>query len=424
MGGKINRELTIVEGREPNQKMANELVDSAKKAGFSVKLIKQIDAAKIAENKLNEVFSDMVLWRGPVGYSHNFEIDRALIWLNDNVKVHLNTTVCGGRINTSNKYFQHGLFYRDPVLKKHILPMFPAISRENVERLISDGELTLPFVLKPDLGTRGEGIVLIRKKEDLDKFTGNYMVFSAEPYVKSEYDWRVFVLGGVALGTMKKIGDESDESDFMAKSGGRVRMKEDDVEIREELYDLAVRAAAVSGLEYAGVDLIRDDNTGKYIILETNIAGGWQNGFYGATGVYVPAKIMEWFSDRADLFEKPVSESVKNYVEKRLANLSRNAQAEYREIVDMKREISRDRWICNFDIEARDMPLVRKLSSAYALIQNYDLTEAERVKIEMLIAEVEKYEISKFGNFVEKESGSLEQSIIPTAYYLAISSKL
>ena len=424
MGEKIKRELTLVEGRELNQNMARELVRTAEKMGWKATLLKSVPSEKIAHGELSDIFAPFVIWRGPINYKNQYEIERTIYWLKNHCKVTLNTSPEGGRLCTSDKYFQHECFAGDEVVKAHMLPMFPAISRKNVEELISKKEIDFPFVLKPDFGTRGEGIALVRNEEDLKNFQGNFPAFSVEPYVKSTYDWRVFVLGGAALGAMKKIGDTNDESDFMAKSGGRERWNEDDIDIREEIYDLAVRTTAASGLEYAGVDLIRDDETGRFIVLETNIAGGWQNGFFEATGVHVPTKIVQWFEQRAKLSEGEIQDAVEEYVKVRMGVLSRAGKKQYDEIITFKKKIKRSREICNFDIDSRDMILVRKLSSAYALIQEKNLSDVEKAKIKMLINDVEKYEISRFGNFIGKDSGSLEQSLIMTAYYLAISSKL
>lgn len=425
MGGKIKRELTLVEGRELNQNMARELIRTAEKMGWKATLLKTIPSDKISAGKLDEIFAPFVIWRGPVKYKNQYEIERTIYFLNHSDRVTINTRPEGGRVNTSDKFFQHECFLGDEEVKKHMLPMYPALSKENVLEMINDGTISYPFVLKPDFGTRGEGIALITSKEDLEGFEGNYAVFSAEPFVKSKYDWRVFVLGGSALGAMRKIGNESDESDFMAKSGGKERWNEDDVAIREEIFDLAVRVTAASGLEYAGVDLIRDDETGRFIVLETNIAGGWQNGFFEATGIHIPTKIVQWLEDRAKLIEgENIPEVMKSYINTRLGFLSQKGKKEYNEIISFKKKITREREICNYDIESRDMPLIRKLSSAYVLVQNDDLSDIEKMKLKMFISEVEKYEISRFGNFVGKDSGSLEQSLIPTAYYLAISSKL
>jgi hypothetical protein len=425
MGEEIKRELTLVEGREPNQNMARELISTAKKMGWKAKLLKSVPFDKIIHNQLDEVFSDFVIWRGPVDYRTQYEIERTIYWINHNCRVTINTHPEGGRMNTSDKFFQHACFLGDEVVAKHSLPMYPAISKDNVLSMVSDKVIDYPFVLKPDFGTRGEGIVLINTEDDLNKFKGDYARYSAEPFIKSKYDWRVFVLGGSALGAMRKVGDESNVSDFMAKSGGRERWNEDDVDIREELYDLAVRVTAASGLEYAGVDLIRDDSTGRFVVLETNIAGGWQNGFLEATGVHIPTKIVQWLGERAKLLEgKDIPKAVSDYVQNRRGFLSRASKKDFEDIIHFRKKIVRDRRICNIDIESRDMPLIRKLSSAYALVANYELTDVEKAKLEMFINEVEKYEISRYGNFIGKDSGSLEQSMDATAYYLAISSKL
>lgn len=425
MGEKINREVTLVEGREPNQFMARELIRTAEKMGWKTRHLKSIPSDKIAQNKLDEVFSDFVIWRGPVGFKSQYEIERTIYWLNHSNKITINTRPEGGRLSTSDKFFQHACFLADDVVAEHTLPMYPAISKAEVESLIEQKLIDYPFVLKPDFGTRGEGIVLIKNPTDLEQFNGNYAVFSVEPYVKSTYDWRVFVLGGAALGAMRKVGNEEDESDFMAKSGGRKRWKETDAEVLEEIYDLAVRTAAASGLEYAGVDLIRDDETGKFIVLETNIAGGWQNGFLEATGVHVPTKLMQWLGEKARIIEgNRASDAIRDYVKNRMGALSRAGKREYTDITMFRKKIERDREICNFDLESRDMPLLRKLSSAYVLVQNKDLSAAERLRLKMFMNDVEKYEISRYGNFIGKDSGSLEQSLISTAYYLAISSKL
>lgn len=129
MGRKLERVMSVVEGREINGRMANELVDVANRYGFQGKLVKTINSEKIITGDLGDVFSDFVLWRSPVGYKNNYEVERAVTWINDHCKVTLNTKIEGGRLCTSNKYFQHGLFMRDPVLREHILPMYPAFRR-------------------------------------------------------------------------------------------------------------------------------------------------------------------------------------------------------------------------------------------------------------------------------------------------------
>ena len=47
-----------------------------------------------------------------------------------------------------------------------------------------------------------------------------------------------------------------------------------------------------------------------------------------------------------------------------------------------------------------------------------------RAKIEGLVEMVERYEISRYGNFIGKDCGVMEDALIDTALYLAISEKL
>lgn len=425
MGGKIDRLLTIIEGRERNKFMTQELVRAAEEKGFTTKIIGVFDEWRAIENRLGDDYiSDLVLWRGPVKYSSTEMIDRIQAWMNKNCKVTVNTKVTGGRNNTSNKLFQHGMFMLDPYLREHVLPMYPALMREYVDKLLKTKKIRYPFLMKPELGVRGEGIVLIKDENDLNKFEGNYRSFAIEQFVKSKYDWRVFVLGGVPLGVMKKLGNEDDPADFIAKSGGKKHFIEPDEKIREEVCRIAVKACEVSGLDYAGIDIIRDDDTGRFVLLETNVSGGWQNGFRKATDIDIPSKIMDWFNDRIELFEKPTRTAVSNYVERRLELISKPAQEMYHKIINFELDITKPKDLCSIDLQIKEIPLSEKLLSAYRLIKDENIKDSDLVKIRVLIEMIEQYEISRFGNYIGKDCGVMEDAIENTALYLAISSKL
>ena len=421
---KIEKSISVVEGRDCNQPIAEEICESAKKLGFDANIVKTISSVNISNGTLDEVFSDCVIWRGPVDMKSMYETERVISYLNSSGKLLINANPAGGRICTSNKFFQHGLFQLEPLVNEHSLPMHMALSRVNIDDLLKRKKLKFPFLLKPDLGTRGEDIVLIESEKDLDKFDKDYHEYSTETYIKSTYDWRVFVLGGVALGAMRKQGDMEDRSNFMSRSSGRQHWREDDPEILEEINDLAVRASGISGLEYAGIDIIRDDETGKFIVLETNIAAGWQNGFFETTGVSVSEEIVKWFADRMLLTTGPVYRAVRTFCDRRYRFLSRASQKDYNEILQKKHVIKRDKEICRFDIQSSDIPVVRKLSSAYALVTSGDLSESDVAMIKVLLSSVEEYEISRFGNYIGRDSFSFEESLKRTAYYLAVKEAL
>ena len=327
MREKIKRELTIVEGREKNAKMTEEIVEASLAAGFKTRWIRRFDETLVVDGRMDEAVTDMLLWRSPAGYSSAAVIERIQVWINRHKKVTINTHTAGGRTYNSNKFFQHELFLNDEVTRPCTLPCYPAISADFImEKLVATGRISFPFVLKLNYGTTGEGIEFIQSETELRAFKQNFSEYMVEKYVKSRYDWRVFVLGGVAIGTMKKIGNEENPTDFVARSAGLERWTEDNLDLAEEMQYIAAHAAATSDLEYTGVDFIIDDATGQIYILETNVAAGWQNGFFEATGVNVPEKIMEWFSDRADFYDGLGRKAIEQYVSRRLSLMSRAGQ--------------------------------------------------------------------------------------------------
>ncbi len=426
MGGKIKREIAIVEGRELNQRMTDDLINAAKAAGFNPVHIRFFNEYLISINRLDKVFPmDMVLWRSPVEFSSNVMVERVLNWLNKSGKITMNTHSAGGRSYNSNKFYQHGLFYDDALVREHTLKCFPAISKKFIrEHLVNEKVINFPFVLKPNYGTRGLGIILIHDDFELDKLEkDNLNDYCVEEYVESKYDWRAFVLGGVTLGIMRKVGNEADPGDFEAKSGGRMRWPEENQDLYEEISNLAVHAASACGIEYAGVDIIRDDKTGRLIVLETNICGGWQNGFVNTTGVDVATETMQWFSDKADLLELKTNVAVQNYVEHRIKKLSRSAQEKYQKIMNYEYDDNYPRDMLGFGLESEESDLKEKLKCAYLMVRGR-CSEIEAIRVKSLLKQIETYEISRYGGFIGKDSGSLDDSIEETAYYLAISAKM
>ena len=187
---------------------------------------------------------------------------------------------------------------------------------------------------------------------------------------------------------------------------------------------IAAHASASCGLEYTGVDLIQDDKTGEIFVLETNVAGGWQNGFLNATGVDVPEKIMEWFLDRAEYFnEGKVRAAVEKYVERRLHLVSRAEQENYYEIINFKYRPRLNFSEAEQILDGKDVDLRDKLMAGYLIVQEL-MNEVTIAKVQALVDTVEKYEVSSFGNFIGKDCKVMEDAIVDTALYLAILSKL
>ena len=76
-----------------------------------------------------------------------------------------------------------------------------------------------------------------------------------EQYIRPECDFRVFTVGGVAVGIMRKTGDMNKMDDFEAWSGGYDRAIETDPDLVDILSEIGTRASAATRTEYGGSDI-------------------------------------------------------------------------------------------------------------------------------------------------------------------------
>jgi len=127
------------------------------------------------------------------------------------------------------------------------------------------------FIYKPVDGWGGVGMALIENKQSLDMLMPflNQMdvrFFYVEKFVNYDgSDWRVDVVDGEVVGC---YGRKAKAGDWRTNvtSGGSVVLKEGN----DELFEIALRAAKVTNLEIAGVDIIYDLEKEEYVVLEVN----------------------------------------------------------------------------------------------------------------------------------------------------------
>lgn len=150
----------------------------------------------------------------------------------------------------------------------------------------AEADPTRPLVLKPLFGAQGKGLVLVRGVADLpppetvgglyylQRYVGGTTVFE---------DFRVFVVGGVAIAAMRRQGRSWITNIHQGSTPTAVPAT-------GELADLALAATAAVDADYAGVDLIRAPE-GRLLILEVNSMPAWQ-GLQSVTTVDVAAAIV------------------------------------------------------------------------------------------------------------------------------------
>lgn len=290
--------------------------ESAKKRGAEVQTIEVTDEL-IAKGQVDAQIqrADVVLWKFAeatlAGFLASYPILKDKPLINTGVVLMPSAT---------DKFLQQQLIARSP-LAEYAVTTYRVRDREHTEELVREGLLSYPLVIKPAWGTNAQNICIITTADDLNK-VGVWHSQIAEPFIPSLEEWRVFVVGGVVAGIMKKRRKDGADPDSTIIGGGARNVAEEDTYLSARLADIAERVASLFHLEYAGIDIVRDSHTGSLHVYEANSAAGWQNGFVEATGEDIPAQVLDWFEERLS-FQRhgDVSRSVRKYLNRRAHRL-------------------------------------------------------------------------------------------------------
>ena len=129
-------------------------------------------------------------------------------------------------------------------------------------------------VCKPLFGSQGKGLVRIRSGDDVPPPETVNGVWYLQRYVGAAdnsaqwQDWRVLVVGGQAVAAMKRHGRSWINN---VAQGARCEA----VELDEARIRLAIDAARAVEMDYAGVDIIRDQQN-RLQVLEVNSIPAWK----------------------------------------------------------------------------------------------------------------------------------------------------
>ncbi len=129
-----------------------------------------------------------------------------------------------------------------------------------------------PLVLKPLFGAQGFGLKLIRREDDLPSLEAADGAYYLQRFIAVERngfrDIRLFVSEGEVIAAMTRHASQWITN---VKLGARPEWCEPDI----TMIDLALRAAAATGADFAGVDMIRDASDALQV-LEVNSMPGWR----------------------------------------------------------------------------------------------------------------------------------------------------
>lgn len=151
---------------------------------------------------------------------------------------------------------------------------------------------TFPVIAKHDLSSQGKAVYKLTSSEDVEKFLEEYRVRTVlvQPFLTAGEDLRVIVIGGKAIGAMKRIAQNGSHLTNYSQGG---LVESYDLTNDSNAREIAEKTANHFLCDYVGVDLMKDDE-GNYKVLEVNRSCQFA-GFESVTGISVPQKVLEFF---------------------------------------------------------------------------------------------------------------------------------
>ena len=187
-------------------------------------------------------------------------------------------------------------FYTTALLEQGGLPVPETVTCERGADAIAAVRVMGDAIVKPIFGSLGHGMVRVTSPDVALRVVEPLEQIGSVFYVQRTIDHggrdvRVFVVGGRVLGAIERTAAAGEWRTNVAR-GGTVGP----LELPPEWGELAIRAAALVGADYAGVDLL-PSRDGRVYVLEVNGIPGWK-GLQQATGIDVARAIVDHAIER------------------------------------------------------------------------------------------------------------------------------
>jgi RimK family alpha-L-glutamate ligase len=182
-------------------------------------------------------------------------------------------------------------FYTTALLQEAGLPTPETVVCEGMGEAMAAVRAMGDVIVKPLFGSMGHGMVRVSDPDVAFRVLRSLQQVRAVFYVQRAVDHggrdvRVFVVGGTVLGAIERRAPDG-EWRTNVSGGGSARP----FDLPPAWAELALRAAAAVGADYAGVDLLPSREGGVFV-LEVNGIPGW-HGLQQATGLDVAGAIVE-----------------------------------------------------------------------------------------------------------------------------------
>ena len=153
------------------------------------------------------------------------------------------------------------------------IPTFTASNVDEIKKLVVKKVLSFPFIAKPDHGSQGTDIFLIKSMSELQKIN-SISKYIFQNFIQNNGDYRVYIIGGTTVEIIKRTASKDSFLNNISQ-GGSVEIVSD-IDLRDKLSTLATRIATVTNLSICGIDIIQDAVSKKYYFLEVNTVAQWK----------------------------------------------------------------------------------------------------------------------------------------------------
>lgn len=179
------------------------------------------------------------------------------------------------------------------LFQKAGLPVPPSRAGEGIATALRFlAEQPCPVVIKPLFGSQGNGVTRADTEDEIPPPEAVGHVYYTQRYLRRLdethfVDWRIFVSRGRVLAAMSRIG----QTWITNIHQGAVAAAAFDYD--QDMSSLALLATEAVGADYAGVDLIRDED-GNLMLLEINSNPAWK-GLQSITDINIAWTLAEDF---------------------------------------------------------------------------------------------------------------------------------
>lgn len=154
--------------------------------------------------------------------------------------------------------------------------IYRGLLNENIISQLKNFSKSQKYILKMNRGNGGIGVNYIESLKSLLSLLETFHALKdqkllIQPYINHKIEWRLFMIKSKCVAVIQKSIKEEDFRGNSKKSTARFVKR-----IPTKLVDMAIKCMEKSKLDYAGIDIMLDEDNNEYTICEINSIPGFE----------------------------------------------------------------------------------------------------------------------------------------------------